>query len=274
MATLTALGVRLDLDGPRPVAPPHSLLNTPGVVVEDNGRWMNGVVLDPYPDDVPVVWDPCSAGTYRTKNDGANKELPTFDAFVFYIPVTCSYFSSNGLREMAQAALDAKQSYGVELGLAAGVPGMTNPFLSDAAMTVLGSGAVGAAEALARLENAIGATGGQGIIHATPAVVSAWTADKLEGDEEGNLVTANGTRVVSGDGYIDIKPVNEVAPADGEDWVYATGPVEVRLGPAQIQDVRTSLDRSDNTITFRAERSVLAEWDLTLQVGILVDWTS
>ena len=76
MSTFTAVGVRLDLDGPRPVAPPHSLLATPGVVVaEDTGRWMNGVVLDIYPEDVPSVWDPCSAGTFRSKDEGDRKSV-------------------------------------------------------------------------------------------------------------------------------------------------------------------------------------------------------
>ena len=76
MAPITGIGVRLDLDGPRPVAPPYSLLKTPGVVVSDDGRWMNGVNLDTYPTDVPVVWDPCSAGTFRTKDDGSGSLVP------------------------------------------------------------------------------------------------------------------------------------------------------------------------------------------------------
>lgn len=273
MSTITALGVRLDLDGPRPVAPDHSLLKTPGVVVaEDDGRWLNGVVLDTYPVDVPDVWDPCSSGTTRVKNDGTNRALPTFDAFVVYVPTTCSMFSSNGLREMTQVALAANESWGVEHGLAFGVAGIGNPALGDASLTQLGADGISAAEALARLENAIGATGIKGMIHATPAVVSAWMTDKLEGDEQGNLFTSNGTPVVSGGGYIGVHPPAKTAPSDGVDWAFATGPVEVRLGPASLSDLRTSLDRSDNTVTFRAERPVLAVWDTNLQVGTLIDW--
>lgn len=279
MATLTAVGVRLDLDGPRPVAPPHSLLNTPGVLVDpnsgdedDQGRWTNGAVLDIYPDDVPTVWDPCSTGTSRVKGDGNSRDLPTFDPFVLYLASSCSYFSSNALAEMVQAAFEASQSYGVEYGLAHGIFGMTNPFLGDANLVQLGADGISAAEGLARLENAIAATGRKGIIHATPAIVSMLAADKLEGDEEGNLITSNGTPVVSGSGYLGVHPHLKTAPSDGKDWMFATGPVEVRLTPPTITDLISSLDRSDNTITYRAERVTLATWDAVLQVGVLVDW--
>jgi hypothetical protein len=271
MSTITALGVRLDLIGPRPVAPPHSLLNTPGVVVsEDSGRWLNGVVLDTYPTDPPAVWDPCSAGTTRVKEDGAGRELPTFDAFVVYVPTTCSMFSSNGLREMTRVALEANASWGVEHALAFGVTGLSNPALGDANLTQLGADGISVAEGLARLENAIGATGIRGMIHATPGAIARMNTDALIDTE--TLVTTNGTPVVSGGGYIGVHPHAKTAPSDGKDWLFATGPVEVRLGPPTLSDLRTSLDRSDNTVTFRAERPALATWDTALQVGVLVDW--
>ena len=34
------------------------------------------------------------------------------------------------------------------------------------------------------------------------------------------------------------------------------------------------LDRSDNVLTFRAERYVLAIWDGALQAAVLVDWST
>lgn len=276
MAAIQGVGVRLDLDAPRPLAPPHSLLRTPGVVVDaGEGRWLNGVNLDTYPEEVPVVWDPCSTGTFRTKDDGSGFDVPQFDPFVIYIPATCSTFSLGRLKEMLAEAFDARQSYGAELGLAAGVPGMVNPFLADANLTQLGSAVLTPAEGMARLENAIGETGQKGIIHATPALVSSLALELLEGDVKGdnNLFTPNGTPVVSGGGYIDIRPVGKAAPTDGQDWMYATTGVEVRLGPISVTDLVSSLDRSDNTVTFRAERAVLATWDPdALQVGVLVDW--
>jgi hypothetical protein len=94
------------------------------------------------------------------------------------------------------------------------------------------------------------------------------------GEAESRLITANGTPVVSGMGYQDVDTPWLAAPGATEDWIFATGPVEVRLGPLVITDTRESLDRSDNEITFRAERYVLATWDTALQAAVLVDWAS
>lgn len=272
MATFTAAGVRLDLDGPRPVAPPHSLVSTPGVLVsEDAGRWLNGVNIVGYPDEVPSLWEPCSEGTFRVKDEGSDRPQATFDAFVCYIPVTCSTFGWSDLQAQAEAVLEATYSQGVEQGLSQGIAGSANPYFGDTGLTALGGGAVSAAVGLSYLEDAIGETGRGGVIHATPAVVSALEADKLGNGEA--LVTANGTPIVSGGGYIGTDPDSEASPAAGQSWVFATGPVEVRLGPLVITDLAETLDRSDNTVTFRAERYVLATWDTALQSGVLVDWS-
>jgi hypothetical protein len=269
---LTGPGIRLDLIGPRPVAPPHSLLNTPGVVVEgESTRWMNGVSVIGYPEGVPALWEPCSEGTFRAKDEGEGRPEAQFDPFVVYLAAMCSTFGASDLAEQAQAVLDATASLGVEQGLASGVDGSINPFFGDANLTVLGGAAVSAATGLAYLENAIGATGRKGMIHATPATVSVLSLDKV--DPHGSLETANGTPVVSGDGYIGSDPVAEASPDTGQDYMYATGPVEVRLGPVQVQPLREALDRSDNTVVFRAEQIVLPIWDTALQVAVLVDWS-
>ena len=55
---------------------------------------------------------------------------------------------------------------------------------------------------------------------------------------------------------------------------FATGPVRVYMGPVRLDSVRENLDRSDNLLTFRAERYVLAIWDTALQAAALVDWST
>ena len=40
-----------------------------------------------------------------------------------------------------------------------------------------------------------------------------------------------------------------------------------------MPDITEVLDRSNNDVTFRAERYVLVEWDTVLQAAVLVDWT-
>jgi hypothetical protein len=233
---------------------------------------LNGVNIDSYPDAPPSLWEPLSQGTFRVKDEGTTPPLPTFDAFVVYIPTTCSTFGSGTLRERALTALEARESMGVEQGLAAGILGVANPYLSDSNLDILGSGTISPEIGLAYLEEAIGGTGQQGMIHATPAVVSRLYPWLTEAD--GGLVTANGNKVVSGAGYQGIVPDGEGNPGAGEDYIYATGPVEVRLGPVVITELAESMDRELNTVTFRAERYALATWDTVLQAAVLVDWTA
>lgn len=276
MSTFTAVGPRLDLLGPRPQQPRHSLLNTPGVVVdEDGGRWLNGVNLLGYPEDTPSLWEPCSDGTFRVKAEGSERPQALFDPFVAYLPVTCSTlgWADGELSDMAEAALNATLSFAVEDALAEGGPSQTNPYLGDGNLTVLG-GTESPEVALAYLEEAIGATGRRGMIHATPAVVAALQPFPVSDVQASTLITSNGTPVVSGGGYIGAVPDGEAALGATESWMFATGPVEVRLGPFSIPDLRTALDREINEVTFRAERPFLVTWDTVLQAGVLVDWST
>jgi hypothetical protein len=271
MAEFTGAGIRLDLDGPRPVAPPYSLVNTPGVVVSrDEGRWLNGVNVVGYPADTPSLWEPCSEGTFRTKGEGEDRPQAQFDAFVAYLPVTCSTFGAGDIAEQAEAVLDATISMAVEQALSQGITGSANPYFGDANLTVLGGATETASVGLAYLEEAIGQTGRMGMIHATPPVVSTW--NNLPDNNSDPLLSANGTPIVSGDGYIGADPDAGATAGAGQSWIFATGPVEVRLGPIFITELAETLDRSDNTVTFRAERPVLALWDTALQAGVLVDW--
>lgn len=274
-------GPRLDLNGPAPVAPAHSLLNTPGVVVErDSGRWLNGVNLVGYPDDTPSLWEPCSDGTFAVKAGGTDLPQATFDPFVVYLPVECILRGARDISDFSEETLSAVESYGVEQYLSVGIPGSgsNNPYLADANVSVLNGGAaVSASLGIAFLEDAIAATGRGGVIHSTPAVNSRAGGDVFV---SGSLQTLNGTPVVSGDGYIGATgpgltdPSYDLATGDTEQWIFATGPVEVRLGPLVNTPLRESLDRSDNLVVYRAERYVLATWDTALQVAVLVDWST
>ncbi len=277
MATFTAVGVRLDLDGPLPVAPPYSLLKTPGVVVDSgDGRWQNGVNMIAYPEDTPSLWDACSDGTFDVKSDGLVGRITTFDPFVCYLPITCSSLGVyQDLEEQAELVLDATYSMAVETALSQGVPTAGSPYFGDANMTALAAGAaIATGTALSYLENAIGATGRKGMIHATPATFASWVADKLiSAEDSGPYTSPAGNPVVCGDGYIGAHPLGKTAAAAGQDWAFATGPVEVRMTDIAMTSVSQSLDRAENILEFRAERNVLAVWDGALQAGILVDWS-
>ncbi len=286
MATFTAVGPALDLDGPLPVAPEYSLLssaadsdNDPVItVITTNERVFNGLNVWGYPTNTPSLWEPCSSGTYRDKNDDYDADIERFDGLVAYQSIVCSTITQapEETAMRAQVALNAKLSFAVEQALAKGVTGSTNPYLGDSHLTQLGGAAVLPQAGLNFLENAIGATGSQGVIHATPGVVSAWNFVNLVTDNgEGHIETANGTTVVSGGGYINTDPAGKTGsdPTVGQEWAFATGPLKIYLAESVTLSPAQYIERDTNTITFRAERYVLPLWDTSLQSGVLIDWT-
>lgn len=275
MSSMT-FGPPVVLDGPLPVAPPRGLLTVPGVL-QDAGddRWMNGVAVWGYPEGVPELWDPCGTGTYETKTSEQTFSTPDFAAFVAYLPITCSSFTvasdPAGFAQRAEAALDAIISFAIEQALSQGLPLVANPYLADAAVTFPGgTGAVTPAVGIAYLENAIGLTGRQGMLHLTPSVATA-VFDNTGWDPPG-LYTPMGTPVAAGGGYIGATPSGQAAASAGQSWVYATGPVRAFVQSEVTLNIKDVLDRSDNVVTFRAEKYALVEWDTALQAAVLIDW--
>ena len=293
MATFTAVGPALNIDGPLPGAPEYCLLNTlralssnPDeadpqlLLVENNDRVFNGVNVWGYPVETPHLWEPCSTGTYRNKEDESTWDQPRFDGLIAYFPISCSTITAapEVFAQRAEIALNASLSFAVEEALAKGVTGSTNPFLGDTNLTQLGGGPVTAQVGLNYLENAIGESGNDGMIIATPGTISAWNFVNLITDaanDEGYIETANGTPVVSAAGIINTDPVGKTGstPTTGVEWAFATGPIRVYLGRFEPPTVPEYIDRENNIITYRAERAILPLWDTSLQSGVLIDWT-
>jgi hypothetical protein len=292
MTTVTGVGPALDLDGPLPVARRFSLLKTPGIVIEEVGedespRWMSGIAVYGYPAGKPFTWEPCSVGTYRTKQTSADDPAQPgdrFDPFAIYFPLECSTFDARdeSFIDRARLVLDKTLSHGVESALANGVDQSNNRSFGDTNLVILATN-VSPRIGLSYLEDAIGFyTGRQGLIHATPAIVSAWGfgseftqegGDVRDDPGEVTLRSRCGTPVISGSGYIGADPVNGDSPGPHKGWAFATGNVEVRIGDGPHVSIPESLDRSDNTVTVYPERFVVADWDTALQVGVLIDWT-
>jgi hypothetical protein len=279
--SMITFGPPVYVDGPLPKPPPRSLLTTPGVLQEEgDDRWMNGVAVWGYPEGEPFTWDPCSTGTFETKSDESTFSTPDFAAFVIYLPVTCSSFTvasdPEGFAQRAEIALDAIKSFAIERALSQGVTLSTNPFLSDANVTFPGgTAALSPYVGLAYLEDAIGDTARGGMIHATPSVASTWFTSfpVFQQDVGSTLYTPNGTPVVAGGGYKGATPFGQAPAAAGQSWVYATGPVQAWVARETTLNIKDVLDRDDNTVTFRAERYALVEWDTALQAAVLIDWT-
>lgn len=273
-----ACGAHIVLDGPPPVERVHTLLTVPGVVVGKEEHWESGIDYFAFPTDVPTLWTDDLAGTFRTKTDGTTPPTPSFEPVTLYVPVSCtaSGMSVDEFERRAGEVLRVTQAYGVEHALAAGITGQTtpNPFLSDGNMaTPNGATAVSARVGLSFLEEALAATGRGGIIHVTPAVADALQPIRVTDDPTVPLYTGAGTPIAVGTGYMGITPVGESSPSTTRDWIYVSGPVEVRIDDAvTLPEIADSLDRQFNDITYRAEKVAVVSWDTALQAGVLVDW--
>lgn len=123
---------------------------------------------------------------------------------------------------------------------------------------------------LALLEQAIAEspTGAQGLIHVTRDVA---TALRLEADGT-TLRTDLATPVVAGVGYSKKGPTGAVAPA-GKAWMYATGPLSVRLGPTTItpSKLNQAVNVSINEIEYFADRPAAVTWATSDSYAVLVD---
>lgn len=279
MAGALACGAHIVLNGPAPVERVHTLLTVPGVVVDREEHWESGIDVYGYPEDVPTPWSDDLAGTFRTKDEGTDAPTASFEPVTLYLPVSCtaSGMSVAEFERRAGEVLRVTRSFGVERALAAGIPDQAtpNPFLSDANMVELSPGtAVSARVGISYLEEALAATGRGGIIHVTPAVLDALQPVRVTDDPTVPLYTGAGTPIAVGAGYAGITPEGESTPGATEDWIYVSGPVEVRIDDAvTLPDIADALDRQFNDVTYRAELVAVVSWDTALQAGVLVDWT-
>src|SRR5690606_5413085 len=123
---------------------------------------------------------------------------------------------------------------------------------------------------LALLEQALGdhGIGERGVIHATRGVASALG---FKGSN-GRIETPIGNYLVAGTGYTGSGPEG-TAPSGDQAWMYATGPVVVRLGPSEMyQDsTRVSIDTRNNTIHYQGYRAASAYWTNNSHFAVLVD---
>lgn len=125
---------------------------------------------------------------------------------------------------------------------------------------------------LALLEQAIADSpvGAQGVIHTTRDVATA-----LRLKEDGDVLRTNlETPVIAGVGYSKKGPTGATASA-GKAWMYATGPVSVRLGPTIIvpNKLNQAINTSINEIEYFADRPAAITWATSDSYAVLIDLT-
>lgn len=267
----------VSLDGPLPLAPAYGLYPTLTPVDDQDEHWINGAIEWLYPPGVPNSVAGCAQGSLRVKDQAAAGENPEVAAITTYLPFTCSALSFHDydvLKARLMTAFNAKTSYPLEYELAYGVAQPDNPWLGDDE-TVFPNGAtaVSPTEGLAILEDYIGQSAIQGIVHATPGTIVAFP-NWIVMPVGGKLRTLVGNLVVSGGGYFGSKPnAHQGTINPNQAWMYATGPMDLRLTmPFIPQDqIEWALDRSDNEITMYAERYALITWDVSTHAAVLID---
>jgi hypothetical protein len=312
MSAIQTPGPWIRLDGPLPQPRRYTLLDVAQYVdLGPDERWGNGAWIQSYPMDPVSTFDPCSHGSEAQKTPGGAISLARFAAFQAYLTEQCvaavvgpdpnAWFTARAaaaFRVREQAAAERVLAYGDHLPVFVDAPG--TPHLTDANLVELDGGtAQNYLEGLALLEEAIGGTDSAGVIHTTPSIATLWSARLLIApDNTGTVLrTTLGTPVVVGDGYIGAHPDHTVPPAATQQWSFATGPLRyltdpaitlppriLPLGPAPNGEnpYAMALNRSDNTVTYRAERDYVVVFDsdttsgsptAPLQVGVLIDRT-
>lgn len=276
-SSLGTMAPPVSLDGPIPLAPPYGLLPTVDVIQDGDEHWINGAQIWGYPPAVPSTIAGCEEGTNRVKDDAVGPLNPVFNAFTAYLPFTCtkrSFRNYDEIKARLLRAFDARLSFAAEQEFANAWQLSDNPHLTDSDMVAPnGATPVAPAEGLAILEDYIGESGAQGVIHATPGSLTALT-NTIVNPVGGKLRTLVGNLFVSGGGYIGATPVaHPGALTDDQAWLFATGLVQARrTEPFIPQDlIEWALDREDNTVTLYAERYVLIDWDAEVHAGVLID---
>lgn len=281
------VGFNVPVSPPQLLEPVISLLHAANNPLasgdETEGRWVNGIAFQPLDNSTPWVRDACD-GT-STQSPAAVPGLVEWQAYLVGVDDTCSALGFRGhefknrldqrLKVGRHKALEA-EFWGGALAQASSYP---NPYLTKSGSTNLTPGTVPSVHrAFELLEQGLAdcGLGGRGMIHCRPEALPYLTTIR----RSGNLIlTARDTIVVAGTGYPNTGPGGS-APAAGNTWLFATGMVDVRLDSGNVnyftldplgrtaqtnefsdEEIVASMNRSNNTITTRAEMFALASWD-------------
>jgi len=249
-----------------PATAPELSLVTAARPAPAGERWEDGLELPTRLCGHVRVFDDCTGEAVPILDLGRSQPV-TVDPIVVQSVASCSLMGGRAvlddLRVEALEELTRLTPYAVErelwTGELADLADLPNRRLASPDAEVLNAVPESPVSVIGRLEEALGSTPGRGLIHAGLRA-AAYLAGQTS--REGNLLrTKLGSVVVTGAGYLSTGPDGEPAP-DGAAWVYATGPVTVRLSTPEIpaQDAET-IDRTNNTAEVRAQRLAAVSWD-------------
>lgn len=215
-----------------------------------------------------------------TVADGEGDFSKEYVPFSVRVSFTASTFGNKPeeVREAVQMYIEAATQKAIERefwtgGIAKQLDESPNRYLAseDAVILNPASGTpVKTKYGLALLEQALGdnGIGEAGTIHATRGVASALG---IKGNK-GVIETPIGNTLVAGTGYTGTSPTGE-APTGDQAWMYATGPVVVRLGASDIHEssLTSAVSINNNTIKYSGYRTGAVTWLNESHFAVLVD---
>lgn len=269
------------IPGRRAAAPPVGLVAASkgaGAYNPDSESvWQNGISYDVESCVVPgTPLDICSPAAFGEALEPSSSEwLP----YVVFADWACSTFGTpnqeelNRAYEAARRRLNATWGFQVERelweGALAQAESYPNRWLADTANVdvLTDAGAVAPLNALACLTQYLAEVSGgqQGMIHATPQLVTHWISENVVYRQGPVLYTvARDDIVVPGAGYTGSNPSQDV-PTDNNVWAYATDIVEVRDGAVDPGGIGGNAVipwvNPNNRTVIRAQKRALASWE-------------
>lgn len=267
----------------------YGLLNSKTLVGDTGERWVSGFDQASLACRANVdLVDTCNAdATYDVVTRQGSGSIGDYLPFTVRATVECTTIGGLqtdwqniallALAECEQKAIE-KEFWEGRLAQAANSdsPGSNpNRYLADGSatdVTPTPGTAIKVRYGLALLEQALAAAGcgGRGFIHVSRGIGSLLPVH--DRDDDGVLETHLGNYVIAGDGYSGSS--TDGTPASGTtEWMYATGPVFVRLDDPFVvsPDMRQNINTSVNTIEVAAERTASVVWDGCAHFRVLVD---
>ncbi len=251
---------------------PIKINSTPGGflrsarLLPDGTDWGGGITFTPACGGADV-WS-CIYGVDKTNIDGKGDPVE-FDPFMLYAGKSCSGSANfDELTELARIALVRGASGRMAQELHTSDPAIGNPDLVSTAQDISPLTAPCIENAIAGLMSAAGLCGGGELTFHVPFVALASLMKlNLVAFEDGRYRLGGHTIIV--DDYPNEPPtVSGVAPTASQAWIYATGPVEYKLG--QNIDVTNHKSRT-NTATVLAEQMAIIRFDPCCVFAILAE---
>ncbi len=269
---MAAVGIPITYEGSKVIKPRVSLLESVEVVLHEDERFAGGIDVsyDPCGDDSIGIWKYCVASPDALPT-GAVCNNAGFDPFTIVAGIEASTYgtSNKDLMLKAERLLDANVSKQLEEELWTGAQTSNDHLASASATDITGATAIDPEIALSALENKLGH---RGVIHMSPLILGNLLASGSrnvykEADSQTGVIryfTFMGNPIVAGYGY----PGTDKSggnPTSTAEWMYASGPVVVHLGPVTFptKEKSQSVNRSNNEYTFYAQQTAVATFDIS-----------